>query len=572
MRDAHDLPSAPPLTGAEAVAATLLILLAAPIVGAYVCDWAGMPFRPAAMMPVALGPALAFAWWVRARVAWRADTLAAYALVVAGWFIFLLWQAPESLPIGTGPDLTHHLLLVDYIERHWRLVHDPAVERYLGEMVRYTPGVHVLAALAGAWLKSDGLHTVHGVVSAAVAMKAGFVFLIAWRVLPDVPGRVAAAALAPVLLLLPYQYVLDAFMRDSFFAQVASEGFTLGMCWALLLWAGREREDRAVALTVFAVAGAAAFLTWPIWIGPAGVALGLTVVARRPGDMAARGAMGARIVHAALAALPIAAIAAIHIQRHASGLQMAQAEGYVLHPDFTILSPWLLAPAAFGALLVATRRARPGARVVLFLLAGIALQAGVLYAQARQAGNATAYMAFKTWYLVPYPLAVLAALSAAHLLHLADARLGRERRRVVAVASGLMTALVFGGAAVRIASVDRDPPTVTTPLLQAGLWARSHLPGGCVEYLVADDEAAYWLHLAILHNERISARTGDNSTYTLTDSVLRWLSETGRPYAIADLPALPRDVREDLQILQRFDTAAVVRRDAPACRQDTSAP
>ena len=81
-----------------------------------------------------------------------------------------------GLPIGGG-DLTHHLLLVDYLERHWRLVHDPSVEAYLGEMVHYTPGVHLLIALAGRWFASDGLHMTHAVVALslpAVAAAAPF--------------------------------------------------------------------------------------------------------------------------------------------------------------------------------------------------------------------------------------------------------------------------------------------------------------------------------------------------------------------------------------------------------------
>ena len=47
---------------------------------------------------------------------------------------------------------------------------------------------------------------------------------------------------------------------------------------------------------------------------------------------------------------------------------------------------------------------------------------------------------------------------------------------------------------------------------------------------------------------------------------MRWLTPNGLPYAIADLPALPKDVREELDVIQPFGTAAVVRRrGASAC-------
>ncbi|MGC4084890.1 MAG: hypothetical protein QM736_22945 [Vicinamibacterales bacterium] len=68
------------------------------------------------------------------------------------------------------------------------------------------------------------------------------------------------------------------------------------------------------------------------------------------------------------------------------------------------------------------------------------------------------------------------------------------------------------------------------------------------------------LHLAVLGNPRMSPRTGDNSTYEPRDAVVRWLTPNGLPYAIVDLPAVPRDVRDELQIVQQFGTAAVAKR------------
>ena len=60
--------------------------------------------------------------------------------------------SPDFLPTGSGPDLVHHLALIEYIQEHWRLVHDVRLSEYLGEMVDYTPGLHLLVALAAAWI------------------------------------------------------------------------------------------------------------------------------------------------------------------------------------------------------------------------------------------------------------------------------------------------------------------------------------------------------------------------------------------------------------------------------------
>ncbi len=58
---------------------------------------------------------------------------------------------PSLVPPGRGPDLTHHLLLVDYIEQHHHLVHDRSLDGAMGEMAHYTPGSHLLAVMAGTW-------------------------------------------------------------------------------------------------------------------------------------------------------------------------------------------------------------------------------------------------------------------------------------------------------------------------------------------------------------------------------------------------------------------------------------
>ena len=103
-------------------------------------------------------------------------------------------------------------------------------------------------------------------------------------------------------------------------------------------------------------------------------------------------------------------------------------------------------------------------------------------------------------------------------------------------------------------------PATSLALEQAGEWARAHVPIKCVEYLVGDDETAYWLHLAVLGNARQGPRTGDNATYELTPALVRWLTPGGLPYGIADLPALPSDIRNELDIVAQFGTAAVVKR------------
>ena len=63
-------------------------------------------------------------------------------------------------------------------------------------------------------------------------------------------------------------------MEQSFLSQVVSELFAVAMWWAIVVW---DERPSAGAMALFALFGVAAFLTWPIWIGP----LVLTLAARR---------------------------------------------------------------------------------------------------------------------------------------------------------------------------------------------------------------------------------------------------------------------------------------------------
>jgi len=189
--------------------------------------------------------------WLRWSATGDRAAAAITAALAAVAFAWLLWLArPELLPTGSGPDLVHHLALIAYIEQHWRLVHDVRLSEYLGEMIDYTPGLHLLAALGGAWLRTGGLHALHAVMALTVAIKAAFVFLIARRLVPTERTRNAFGVLAVVLLLVPYAYSVGSFTEQSYLAQVASELFAVAMWWTLIVW--DEQPSRGVA-ALFAV-------------------------------------------------------------------------------------------------------------------------------------------------------------------------------------------------------------------------------------------------------------------------------------------------------------------------------
>jgi hypothetical protein len=473
-------------------------------------------------------------------------------------FAWLLWIArPAFVPLGHGPDLTHHLLLVDVIERSWRLPHDPAMEGYLGEFFHYTPGAHLLTSLAGAWLRIGGFRAAHPVLAAAVALKAGFVFLVARRVGVRVPTGVAAVFLAFV----PQAYVFGSFTHDFFLAQVTAELFAVGFWWAITAWdAGVANETLALA----ALAGVATFLTWPIWIGPLVLMFALVVFLRE--SMSTRERVGALVSGAG----PLAVVAAIYLVGRIGWLSIVRTSGGVTWPT-PRATGWVFPLLALVGLVFAIRR-RP-ARTTVLLVAAIAAQAAALFALAKRSPTDTPYMALKMMYLAVYPLAVCGAVALEDgpaavpggLARVAEgpAKAGHYRRQIARAPSWIAWAI----AAVLIAIVGRDlarmpheAPVVSVPLYRAGEWARAHVPPACVEYLVGNSDTAYWLHLAVLGNPRASPRTANVETFDEHRALVRWINPGGFPYAIADLTIVPRDVRDASDVLVQFDTAAVLER------------
>lgn len=549
------------LTTAERIAAALVAVPAVIVVLAYAVDRIGLSFPPAVMLVAAALSAVA-CWTASTRDpgdAGRAEVPALLALLVAT-LAWLLWIArPDWLPLGTGPDLTHHLLLIHYIETHWTLVHDPAAAPFLGEMAVYTPGSHVLAALAGAWSRSSGLHALHPIMSAALALKVGFVFLIGCRMLPPAVPRAPLAAAGALSMFAAQGMLLGSFLHYSFFAQVVAELFSVAMWWAVIVWSAQPRTALAA---VIGILGAATFLTWPILVGPPLLVLALVTLL---GPAAGR---TQRWRGAALAMAVTGAFALLFTIGRSQFAIIAGAPGNTIIPAVAVYGWPLLLASAMGVVLALTdRRSWP----IAMMAAAVLVQAAGLFLFARAHHNVP-YMAQKMFFLLLFVQGTAVAATLGQLWVWLPrlwrgAGGGRLTPALAWIAAGIVLLLVarpLAGAPARLRLVYE--PAITAPLERAGLWAAANLPKDCVDYLVPNYASAYWLHLAVLGNPRAGARTGDSRTYDLVPSLVRWLTPGGVPYAIVDVPHVPRDVASDLDVVARFDSAVVARRrSAAAC-------
>jgi hypothetical protein len=229
------------LTLAELLVLLPGMLASCCVITAYVIDALGGPINPwliAGMVAVELlisGLGFWRSGW-RVRVELDGSGLLGLAIVVVGMLGLLLWLSRSSgLPPTQSSDLVHHLSLIDFIQQRQMLPHDPALAAYLGEMVLYPGGAHVLAALLAGWLGTSGLWVVFPVIMAAMVVKAGSVYNSVLRVTPKRRAHTPALAVAgAALLLLAWSYFMIPLTWHFFLAQLSAETLVVIMLWAIV--------------------------------------------------------------------------------------------------------------------------------------------------------------------------------------------------------------------------------------------------------------------------------------------------------------------------------------------------
>ena len=521
------------LTRGEALLASATATLAFAILVAYLPYRLGWRVSPAVVLALTVvTAAIVTGALIRLASSAPSDSIALIVVVAGTGAFFLAIAMPDLLPLGGGPDLAHHLVLINYIERNWRLVDDPALYPYLGDMMDYTPGGHLLIALAGAWARTTALRMVHVVLVLTVALKAGVIFSIARRLAVQRDAGALTGLAAVILLFIPYAYFAGSFTTHSFWPQVISELFACAAWWMIVAW--NERPTSAFA-TLFAVFGAAMFVTWPIWVGPIVLLCGVALVGNRS---AAR----LRVQHAIIGLVPIALVATLHSLGRTGRLQMAGTAGFVILPSPDTLGWFFIVAACVG---LAAAVASSNGRLTMVFAAAIGLQAVALYVVARYRAADTPYLALKMLYLAIYPLAVAAALTI-------------SRRRALA---WIATVALLPLAAERIIAAPKPRPIVAPSVWRAGLWARDHLDRACVDYLVAEGYTGYWLHLAVLDNPRDTARFNDLNTFEPQKAIERWVDVTGLPYAIVDdMSGFSKALFNGTDTVAQFDRSLVIKR------------
>jgi hypothetical protein len=540
----------------DALAAGTLAAPAAVMIVGSLLDAVHLPLAPWLLALVAAAGGLTLFRAVRRSSPVLDDTrprveVAIFVSVAAGVFGYVLWLAsPSLLPVASGPDIVHHLSLVHAIQRTDRLPHGSAAEAYFGEMAHYTPGSHVLAAIIATWLRADALRIIYPVMAGCVALKCAVLFLVTCRVLPESRPSVHAIA-APFLAMVPAEYFFGSILKFGFYAQVVSETFATGMLLATVMWAHSRAR---IWLAVFAVCGSATFLSWPVWLPPAMLALAVILLLQRPAAADLRRDM-------LIAFGPILVVGVLHVVRHRGGAAILGSAGTVTFPSWQTLGVGFVALAFVGAL---TAMRNAGGRVLMVFATAIVLQAIALAALNRFAGSSSLYLPYKMVYLLVLPCAVLGAHALAQLASLVPD--GHPGLRIVSALVPLAVAVPMMWGRV---PHQRQPSPITEASYGAGVWAREHLPAGCIDYFSHHWLTGYWLHLDLLGNPRVSPRMQEE-TFEFRDTTGKWIEGRGLPYAIVDdLSSIPREVRPWMDVLYREGPAAVVQRAGVSCGDHT---
>jgi hypothetical protein len=545
------------LTLAEFISITAVITVALLILTAYLTDTIGLPIDPTAMLIALLIEGIIIAIGLRRTQQWprlriERGEIIGYVLVLVGFFSYILLIARHAsfLPISESPDLIHHLSLIDFIQQRHSLPHDPSLEKYLGEMVSYSPGSHLLAALSAAWFNTNSLHLLQPLLALWVALKAAFIYQIILHVLPPSRRNPIFAVTGTLFLLFAWGYFLLSFIGQFYYPQVITETFVIALLWATVVWTDQRAAPSLIVCCT--LIGMAIWLSWPLWL-PISLTspIGLILIQRHQSWRSKLKSIGLMISLIGL----IVIVSSIN---RINSANILNGGGVVIRPSLELFGRPLLILTTLGFILnIRKRRVWP----VLFLIGATLFQSAALLVFEASQSVTDYYYAFKMFHLVIYPMAILAALALDWFWQQVESRLRKLPQRGWPKFSVALPLIVL------VIATRRDLPwnpvtAVSEPVYQVGLWAKQNLPSSCVDYLVDHWATAYWLHINVLGNPRrtershaIVAGAGQQAWPPV------WSDADHLPYVIAnDWNELSSEDRTNLIVLYQNGSAVAARR------------
>jgi hypothetical protein len=407
----------------------------------------------------------------RVRVERDAYEAIGFAVVVVGvWLYFVVPSLPTLLPPTHSSDAVRHYLqmLFSFPE---------------GKLVSWYPaGGAFVAATFAHWFFTDPLYVLHPIAALFIALSAGAVYGVACAWLPKTPMGRILALFAPAMLFVPWSYFAGILIGEQyFFAQAFAHYFIVLALWFTASYAEHSRWIFAILVGAALVGVVVAY---PILVPIPFVLFGLVVLVRfrSPRALIALAVLVALLL---LAGFALERGGILELKTAQISTTGEVGEGGVATPSLdTLGGPVFLALAGIG-IFFAWRSGVAGKTVLAFLLAWI-LQVGA-FAVIQPFFPISSYRVDKSFYILAYPLALLAALPLARLLERVASRFVIAPRVAMI---GATIVLMLGVLAFR-------PPRAFTPFdeseLQTARWAKENLNTYDINYLDPDSTRAYWL-------------------------------------------------------------------------------
>jgi len=377
-----------------------------------------------------------------------------------------------------------------------------------GKLVSWYPagGAFVTAMLAR-WLGLEPLRVLHPVAASFLALSAGAVYGITCALLPPRPFSKIVALIAPALLFVPWSYFAGMINWEQyFFAQAFAQYFILAALWYTQSYARAPSGALAVligAALLGVVAAYPIFVALPLalfalvalaraWSSSRAARVASNALRHSP-NASARGALVSLGVFVALLLLAAMALQRGGILELVAGEISARSDvgaGGVARPSLeTLGGPVFLALALAGAWF-AWRAEAAGRTILGLLLVWFAQLVALLLLQPWF--QISGYRVDKTFYILVFPLAILATLALARIAARVPARIG-----IPNALAFIATVIVLSAGVIAF-----RPPKVYSPLTESELrvaeWAKGFFNNTYqIAYLEPETISAYWLSIGI---------------------------------------------------------------------------
>jgi len=385
--------------------------------------------------------------------------VAGFMLVVVGvWGYFVIPALPTLLPPTLSSDAVRVYLQVLFSYPNGTLVS------------WYPAGGTFVTAMFAHWFDLPPLRILHPTAASFIALSAGAVYGMTCAGLPKTRLSKISALIAPALLFVPWSYFAGTLNWEQyFFAQVFAQYFTLAVVWYTVSYVESPHWIFA-GLIGAALLGVVA--AYPIFVALPLALFGLVVLARVLREKSLwrnRGVVLTLLGFVGLLMLAAAALQRGGILELLAGRISIESDvgaGGVAKPSLeTLGGPIFLALAVIGVRL-AWRS--PAGKTILGLLVVWTLQLITLLASQPMLAI-SGYRIDKTFYLLVFPLAMLAALPIAFAL---ERIVGRFKISTRVLLFGFIAMTVVLGALVFILRPPKPFSPLTEDEIQVARWAK----------------------------------------------------------------------------------------------------